>query len=119
MLAVISGSSQNPLKVRMGKWPLIFSYKVVGHLGMSDARGQWDASQTAVGWEVDEREAEAGDEDHSSQFSAEAQRGRQLYLEETRSQGGDFSLGRILVRNETADSGEAAGSRSGRRSFLE
>ena len=60
----------------MGKWLLIFSYKVVGHLGVSHARGQWDTSQTAVGWEVDEREAEAGDGDHSSQFAAEAQRGR-------------------------------------------
>ena len=44
MWAVIAGSSQNPLKVRMGKWPLIFSYKVVGHLGVSGIRGQWDSS---------------------------------------------------------------------------
>ena len=67
MWAVTSGSSQNPLKVRMGTWPLIFSYKVVGHLSVSDARGQWGTSQMAAGWEVDEREAEAGDGDHSSQ----------------------------------------------------
>lgn len=119
MWAVTSGSSQNPPKVRMVKWPLIFSYKVVGHLSVSDAGGQWSTSQMAAGWEVDEGSGGWGWRPFFTKFAAEAQRARQLYLEETRSQGGGFSLGRILVRNETADSGEAAGSRNGWRPFLE
>lgn len=63
---------------------------------------------------------EAGDGDHPSQrLLLRLREGDNCaYLEEPGARE-EFSLGRTSVRNETADNGEAAGSRSGRRSFLE
>lgn len=67
---------------------MIFRSKIVGDLGVSNARGTparlwWVEKKMRTKWRL-------GVETFFAKFASEDQRGRQRYLRENSSQGGDF-----------------------------